>query len=167
MISLHIPGNNIWYKIPNYHYRKTGADGYKYFAALLKREVHLFSPIRFGRRDLYEKTKQHKDNSASYFRSGKERITKYAAQANTSCSEYIRTCCLSDEKVIFLTEGADIAKNFAELNAILYQCKYRHCMEEETAEKLTADMEQITELLLKVLEKCTSIHSEEDEYVNC
>ena len=93
----------------------------------------------------------------------KAEIQLRAQKAGTNVSEFIRTCCLCDEKIIFLEEGKTIAGKLCEIYTKMDLCAKRQLFDDDTAVQLPEDIKTVNSLLIQLTEKLTDIRSDEEE----
>ena len=93
----------------------------------------------------------------------KAEIQLRAQKAGTNVSEFIRTCCLSDEKIIFLEEGAKIAGKLCEIYTKFDLCAKRQFLGDDTSVQLSNDIETVSSLLVQLTEMLTAVRSDEKE----
>ena len=84
----------------------------------------------------------------------KERVEVKAKKADMTTSQFVRTCCLSDNKIIILEEGKVIAQKLCETYALLERCTDEHCFDERNSRRLCDLMERI---LRNVTELCSHL----------
>lgn len=93
----------------------------------------------------------------------KAEIQLRAQKAGTNVSEFIRTCCLSNDKVIFLEEGKMIAQKLCEIYNHLGYCASHQYLNDDISIQLSHDLEELSFQITQLVEKLSDIRSDEEE----
>jgi len=95
----------------------------------------------------------------------KERIEVKAQKADMTTSQFIRTCCLSDNKIIILEDGKVIAQKLCETYDLMERCTDKHCFDERNSRRIGDLMERILRNVAELCSHLTDItdNTEEEE----
>ncbi len=92
-------------------------------------------------------------------KSEKDNLKLLASEAGISMSELIRQALYGERKIIFLSEGKDIAKELFLIRSDLDKLIKNGGFPKEAVEPLMNAINELSERLFEVTEKLTDIHS--------
>ncbi len=90
-------------------------------------------------------------------------LKKQADEAGLSMSNFIRSLIFTKEKLIFLSEGTQIAKNLFLIHTDLEYFRSSGGIPEESLRAITASLDDVAAKLNAVSEKLTDIHADDKE----
>ena len=93
----------------------------------------------------------------------KELLKKNADEAGLSMSDFIRSLIFSKEKVVFLTEGVEIAKSLFLIHTDLEYFRNNGSIQKESIDAITGALNDVSIKLNAVSEKLTDIHADSEE----
>lgn len=93
----------------------------------------------------------------------KELLKKSAADVGLNMSNYIRSIIFSNKKLVLLTEGSEIAKALFLIHTDLEYFRNNGGIPKESAEAITAALNDVSTQLNAVSAKLTDIHADNEE----
>lgn len=93
----------------------------------------------------------------------KEEFKKCADEVGLSMSDFIRSLIFGKEKLVFLSEGSEIAKELYLVRKDLEYFRDNGGIPKESLEALTGAFENMITKLNAVSEKLTNIHADSEE----
>ena len=90
-------------------------------------------------------------------------LKKQADEAGLSMSNFVRSLIFTKEKLIFLSEGTQIAKNLFLIHTDLEYFRSSGGIPEESLRAITASLDDVAAKLNAVSEKLTDIHADDKE----
>lgn len=93
----------------------------------------------------------------------KEKLSSLSADAGMSMSDYIRSCLYSENKIILLSEGAEIAKNLFLIHNDLACFRSSGNIQSESVTALTKTMENLSSKINSLVDRLSDIHSNFEE----
>lgn len=90
-------------------------------------------------------------------------LKKQADEAGLSMSNFVRSLIFTKEKLIFLSEGTQIAKNLFLIHTDLEYFRSNGGIPEESLRAITASLDDVAAKLNAVSEKLTDIHADDKE----
>ena len=93
----------------------------------------------------------------------KASLKKSADEANLSMSDYIRSLIFTEDKLVFLSEGAEIAKALFLIYTDFEYFRNNGGIPDESVRAITAALNDVSAQLNAVSVKLTDIHKEDDD----
>mgnify|MGYP003298481936 CR=1 FL=1 len=93
----------------------------------------------------------------------KGKLSSLSADAGMSMSDYIRSCLYSENKIILLSEGAEIAKNLFLIHNDLACFRSSGNIQSESVTALTKTMENLSSKINSLVDRLSDIHSNFEE----
>ena len=92
-----------------------------------------------------------------------QKINADAKACGMSSSDYVRTKIFNDEKIVILSDGAEIAKLLINLSNSVKDAERCEKLTNRYALTILQGIDEIAELFNEIAEKLTDIHSNEEE----
>ena len=93
----------------------------------------------------------------------KELLKKNADEVSLSMSDFVRSLIFGKEKLVLLTEGADIAKALFLIHIDLEYFRKNGGIPKESLDAITDTLNDVSTQLNAVSEKLTDIHADSEE----
>lgn len=93
----------------------------------------------------------------------KEILKKSADEVSLSMSDFVRSLIFSKEKLVLLSEGAEIAKALFLIHTDLEYFRSNGGIPEESARAITAALDDVSTQLNALSAKLTDIHADNEE----
>lgn len=97
------------------------------------------------------------------FSEEKEILKKSADEVSLSMSDFVRSLIFSKEKLVLLSEGAEIAKALFLIHTDLEYFRSNGGIPEESARAITAALDDVSTQLNTLSTKLTDIHADNEE----
>jgi len=110
-----------------------------------------------------DKNKMDAEIKIRCFLKEKELLKKSAEEAGLSLSDYVRSLIFSKEKLVLLSEGAEIAKALFLIHNDFEYYRFNGGIPEESIEAITVALYDVSTQLNLVASKLSDIHADNEE----
>ena len=110
-----------------------------------------------------DKNKMNSEFKIRCFLEEKELLKQSADEVGLSMSDFIRSLIFGKEKLVLLSEGADVAKSLFLIHNDLEYFHNSGGIPKESLEALTGALNDVSTMLNAVSEKLTDIHAGSEE----
>ena len=90
-------------------------------------------------------------------------LKKQADEVGMSMSDYVRSLIFGKEKLVLLSEGADIAKALFLIHNDFEYYRFNGGISEDASETIVAALNEVSTMLNAISEKLTDIHNDNEE----